>query len=117
MVGTFSGLVAKENEGRLDCKASKRCQKIGPGRRLGAEKRLFDVGWPDESKCQACHTEEGTEKHRLYHCPAWYEVRREITEASRKCEHKARTSKKEWKWQKEALSRILSLKAHGRGVT
>ena len=34
------------------------------------QKRLYDIGWPDESKCQACHKEEGTEKHRLHHCPA-----------------------------------------------
>ena len=45
------------------------------------QRRLFDIGWSDESKCQACHKEEGTEKHRLYHCPAWYGVRRGIPEA------------------------------------
>ena len=33
------------------------------------QKRLFDIGWSDDSECQACHKEEGTEKHRLYHCP------------------------------------------------
>ena len=32
------------------------------------QKRLFDIGWSDVSKCQACQMEEGTEKHRLYHC-------------------------------------------------
>ena len=30
--------------------------------------RLIDFGWSDDSKCQACHTEEGTEKHTLYNC-------------------------------------------------
>ena len=61
-------------------------------------KRLFDiVGWSDVSQCQACQMEEGTEKHRLYHCPEWYEVRREIPEVSGKWEQKARTSKKQWK--------------------
>ena len=40
--------------------------------------RLFDVGWSNESKCQACHKEEGTEKHRLYFCPGLNEVRRQI---------------------------------------
>ena len=29
------------------------------------QKRVFDIGWSNESKCQACHTEGGTEKHRL----------------------------------------------------
>ena len=32
------------------------------------QKRLFDFGWSDASQCQACHMEEGTEKHRLDHC-------------------------------------------------
>ena len=61
------------------------------------QQRLFDIGWSDESECQACHKEEGTDKHRLYHCPEWYEVRRRIPEAFRKLEQKARISKKEWK--------------------
>ena len=46
------------------------------------QKRLFDVDWSETSQCQACQTEEGTEKHRLYHCPEWYEVRREIPDFS-----------------------------------
>ena len=37
------------------------------------QRRLFDIGWSDEKKCQGCNTEEGTEKHRLYHCPCWKE--------------------------------------------
>ena len=53
------------------------------------QKRLIDTGWSNESKCQACHKEEGTEKHRLYHCPGWHEVRRPIPEASGKWEHKS----------------------------
>ena len=64
------------------------------------QKKLFDIGWSDESECQAFHKEKGTEKHRLYHCPDWYEVRWEIPEAFRKWEQKAKTSKKEWKWQR-----------------
>ena len=56
------------------------------------QKRLCDTGW-GESKCQTCHHEEGTEKHRLYHCPEWYEVRMEIPEDFRKWAQKARTSK------------------------
>ena len=61
------------------------------------QKRLFDVGWPDVSLCQACKKEEGTEKHRLHHCSEWCEVRREIPEVFKKLKQKARTSKKEWK--------------------
>ena len=77
------------------------------------QKRLFDIGWSDESKCQACHKKEGSEKHRLYHCPEWHEVRRGIPDAFRKWEQKARTSK-EWKC-KEVLLRIHSVKANGTG--
>ena len=33
------------------------------------QRRLYDIGWSDEKKCQGCDKEEGTEKHRLYHCP------------------------------------------------
>ena len=71
------------------------------------QKRPFDMG-----QCQACQLEEGTERHRLYHCPEWHEIRRKIPEAFRKWEQKARTSKKEWKC-KEVLSRTLSVKASG----
>ena len=59
--------------------------------------------------------EEGTEKHRLYHCPEWYEVRREIPEAFRKLEQKARTSKKEWKWQRGIVVHPLSESQWNRG--
>ena len=38
-------------------------------------KRLFDIGWSDISQCQVCQLEEGTEKHRLCHCPEWHAVR------------------------------------------
>ena len=71
------------------------------------QKRLFDIGGSDVSQCQACQVEEGTEKHRLYHCPEWYKVRREISEASSKREQKARTSKKEWKWQRGIVTHPL----------
>ena len=57
-------------------------------------KRLFDTGLSDNSQCQACQREEGTEKHRLCHCPEWHAVRRGIPEAFRKWELKAKTSKK-----------------------
>ena len=72
------------------------------------QKKLFDIGWLDFSERQACHKEEGTEKHRLHHCPGWHEVRREIPKPFRKWEQKARTSKKEWKWQGGIVAHPLS---------
>ena len=59
--------------------------------------------------------EEGTEKHRLYHCPERHEIRREIPEAFRKWEEKARTSKKEWKWQRGIVAHPLSESQRNRG--
>ena len=40
------------------------------------QRRLSDIGWSDDiSKCQACHRRrKALKKHRLYHCPEWYEV-------------------------------------------
>ena len=50
-------------------------------------------------------------KHRLHHCPEWYEVRREIPEVFRK----ARTSEKEWKWQRGVVEHPLSGSQWNRG--
>ena len=79
------------------------------------QKRLFDVDWSDISQCQACQKEEGTEKHRLYHSPQWYEVRRDVPEVFRKLEQKARTSKKEWMWQRGIDEHPLSGSQWNRG--
>ena len=78
------------------------------------QQRLFDIGWSDASKCYACHKEEGTEKHRLYHCPEWNEID-EIPEAFKKWEQEARTSKKEWKWQRGIATHPLSESQWNRG--
>ena len=43
-------------------------------------KRLYDIAWSDEKTCRRCNREEGTEKHRLYHCPCWREVRNQTPE-------------------------------------
>ena len=42
------------------------------------QKRLYDIGWWNEQQCRGCHKEEGTDKHRLYHCPCWNEIRSQI---------------------------------------
>ena len=59
--------------------------------------------------------EEGTEKHRLYHSPECDEVGREIPETFRKLEQKARTSQKEWKWQRGTVVHLLSESQWTRG--
>ena len=79
------------------------------------QNRLFDIGWLDVSQCQACQLEESTEKHRLYHCPEWHEIRREIPEAFRKWEQKARTQRKEWKWQRRIDAILLRESQWNRG--
>ena len=72
------------------------------------QKRLFDIGRSDESECQGCRKEEGTERHRLYHCPSWNEVRRRIPEAFGKWKQTSRISKKEWKWQRGIVTHHMS---------
>ena len=54
------------------------------------QKRWYDIGWADEKKCRGCNKEEFTEKHRLYHCPCWKEVRNQIPERFGTWEQKAR---------------------------
>ena len=44
------------------------------------QKRMCVCGWSDEQKCRGGDKEEGTEKHRLYHCPSWKEVSNQIPE-------------------------------------
>ena len=59
--------------------------------------------------------EEGTEIHRLYHCPEWNEVRREIPEAFRRWEQKERSSEEEWKWQRGTVTHPDSENQWNRG--
>ena len=80
------------------------------------QKRLFDIGWSDVSQCQACPLEKVTEKPRLHHCPEWHAVRRGIPEAFRKWEQKAKTSKKEWNWQRGIVELPLSGSQWNRGT-
>ena len=48
-------------------------------------------------------------------CPESHEVRRRISEASESGSKKARTSKREWKWQRGVATLIHSVKANGAG--
>ena len=72
------------------------------------QKRFFDIGWSDEKKCQGCSKEEGTEKHRLYHCPCWKEIRSQMPEKFRKWEQRARTSENDWKLHRGITTHPLS---------
>ena len=112
------------NQGWLFCERKKK--EIGlnsiemwPGRsfwkEVGRKNKIFDIGWSDTSQCQACQMEEGTEKHRLYHCPEWHAVRRGIPEAFRKWEQNAKTSKIEWRWQRGIVEHPLSGSQWNRG--
>ena len=40
--------------------------------------RMCEFGGSNMKKCRGCNNEEGTEEHRLYHCPSWREVRNQI---------------------------------------
>ena len=106
MARTSSGSLAKEREDWTETHRDVARKIFLEGG--WTQKRLLDIGWSDVSQCQACHMEEGTEKHWLYHCSEWHEIRREIPEAFRKWEQKAIISKKEWKWQRGIVAHPLS---------
>ena len=63
-------------------------------------------GWSDVSQCQACQKEEGTEKHRLYHCPEFQRVGA-----------KSKNLKEGVEMGKRYCDLPLSVKANGTGVT
>ena len=89
--------LAKESKGKL---ALRKYRKVA--RKIFLEggwtqKRSFDVDWSDVSQRQACQIEEGTEKHRLYHCSEWHEDRREIPEALVSGSKNRKPQKNEWK--------------------
>ena len=84
--------------------------------RRWVQQKLDNIGWSDESECQACHKEEDAEKHKLFHCPEWHEIGREIPEAFRKWEQKKAKTWRKSGSDKEVLSRILSVKVNGTKV-
>ena len=61
--------------------------------------------------------EEGTEKHRLYHCPEWHAVRRDIPEGFRKWEQKAKNVEERMEMAKKYSRAPLSVTANGIEVT
>ena len=79
--------------------------------------RLFDIDWSDTSQCQACRLEKGTEKHIVYHCSEWHEIRQKIPEAFRKWEQKSRERRRKSGSGKEVSSRTLSVKTNGTMAT
>ena len=73
------------------------------------QRRWHDTGWSDEKKCRGCNKEEGTDKHRLSHCPCWNEVRNQFPgQLLRMGAKKNKTSKKDRKWQTGIASHSLS---------
>ena len=109
------GSLAKESEGELDWKASQCGQKDLLGRMDGRKRDCSTLIGRTPVKVKPARKRKETEKHRLYHCPEWYEVRQEIPEVFRKLEQKARTSKKEWKWQRGIVEHPLSRSQWKRG--
>ena len=72
------------------------------------QKRLCDSGWSDEMKFWGCGEDEGTEKHRLHHCPIRRDVRNQIPEGLGKWEQRSNTSKEDWTWHRGISSYLLS---------
>ena len=76
------------------------------GRRLGAEHSATLVGRMKVSP-ELVTRRKAQKKHRLYHCPEWNEIRLGISDAFSKWQQEARTSKKEWKWQRGIITHPL----------
>ena len=62
-------------------------------------KLVMERGWRqtqvgEMKRSDEDNKEEGNEKHRLYQCPCWKEVRNHILEQSGKWEQRANTSRK-----------------------
>ena len=53
-------------------------------------------------------TKKEAEKHRSYHCPSWREVADQIPQDLGEMGAKAKTSKKDWKWQRGVTSHPVS---------
>ena len=88
----------KEVERVVDEQAPQRDEEVGDG--VGwVPKRLHDIEWSDDKMRRGCGMEEGTEKHRLHHCPEWKEVRTQRPEELRSWEQRGQPSKENWQWQ------------------
>ena len=68
------------------------------------QKRLFDIDWSDESKCQACYREEGTGSN-IAQIGTRSDVRSQgLSESGSK---KRAPQKEEWKWQTSIVTHPL----------
>ena len=111
MARTSSGSLAKESKKGIGPKSI-----VSVARKIFLEggwtqKRVLDIGWSDVSQCQACQLEEGTEKHRLCHCPEWHEVRGRFRSPS-ESGSKKRERRRKSGCGKEESSRTPSVRGH-----
>ena len=86
---TSSGSLAKESEGWIGPKSIVMWPERFSWKEDGRKRDFSILAGRGVSQCLACRMEKGTEKHRLYHCSEWHEIRQKIPEASRKWEQKA----------------------------
>ena len=84
---------------KSDGQAPESDEAVSRGRRTGAKTILRH--W------RGCNKEEGTEKHRVYHCPLWREVRNQTPDGLEKWEQRAKTSGEYRKWQSEIASHSM----------
>ena len=83
MARASSGSAAKENKEKSGLKSIETSPEYWFWKEAGCRKESSTLVGRMKVSAKPGHTEEGTEMHRLYHCPEWYEVRREIPEAFR----------------------------------
>ena len=107
MAGTNQGHAKKEDQRVMDKYATQCDEEAGGKKRMGAE-NVVRYWLVDEKKSQECGEDEGTAKHKLYHCPMWRELRNQIPEGQRNWDQTAMIE-----MAKEALRRILSARTIG----
>ena len=82
------------------------------------QKNLYDIGWSDKSECQACHKEEGTQKHtkaQALPLPRMVRTQTGDPRSFQKVRAKSENQKKEWKWQRGLVTHPLSESQWDRG--
>ena len=99
--------VTKKNQRSADGQAPQCNEEAGRGRRLGAEKILRPLVGLTKRSVEAV-TKKKAKKHRSYHCPSRREVADQIPRDLGEMGAKAKTSKKDWKWQRGVTSHPVS---------
>ena len=103
LAGANPSHAAKEDQRVVDRQAPQCDEEARRRRRMDTEK--IGGHWlVRRKKCRGCDNEEGTEKHRVYHCPSWREGRNQIPEGFGEVEAKGEDEERRSNCRKSHLS-------------